>query len=75
MSKLNEKYEFDRRILKCADIRYSLAEVTTINTANSQIYVNERQEDSFISLLISYLDSNFEVIKKADNSDMQTVMV
>ena len=68
MFKLNENYEVDRRILKCDYIRYSPAETTTINTPNSQIYINKPREDSVISLLNSYLDLNFEVIKKVDNS-------
>ena len=66
MFKLNEKYEGDR-ILKCEYIRYSPAETSTINPPNSQIYINIPREDSVISLLKSYLDVNFEFIKKADN--------
>ena len=68
MFKLNENYEVDRRNLKCDYIRYFSAQTSTINTPNSQIYINIPREDSVISLLISYLDSNFEVIKKADDS-------
>ena len=68
MFKLNENYEVDRRILKCDYIRYSPAETSTIKTPNSQIYINIHREDSVISLLNSYLDLNFEVIKRADNS-------
>ena len=68
MFKLNENYEVDRRMLKCDYIRYSPAETSTINTPNSQIYINIPQEGSVISLLNSYLDLTFEVIKKADNS-------
>ena len=68
MFKLNENYEVDRRILKCDYIRYSPAETSTINTPNSQIYNNIPREDSVISLLNSYLDLNFEVIEKADDS-------
>ena len=65
---LNENYEVDRRILKCEYIRYSPAETSTINTPNSQIYINIPREDSVFSLLKSFLDLSFEVIKKADNS-------
>ena len=68
MFKLNENYEVDRRILKCDYIRYSPAETSTINTPNSQVYINIPREDSVISLLNSYLDLNFEVIEKADDS-------
>ena len=68
MFKLNENYEVDRRILKCDYIRYSPAETSTIKTPNSQIYINIPREDSVISLLNSYLDLNFEVIKRVDDS-------
>ena len=68
MFKLNENYEVDRRILKCNYIRYSPAETSTINTPNSQIYINIPREDFVISLLNSYLDLSFEVIKRVDNS-------
>ena len=67
MFKLNENYEVDRRILKFDYIRYSPADTSTINTPNSQIYINIAREDSVISLLNSYLDLNFEVIKRVDN--------
>ena len=56
MFKLSENYEVDRKILKCDYIRNSPAEISTINTANSQIYVNIPREDSVISLLNSYLE-------------------
>ena len=68
MFKLNENYEVDRRILKCDYIRYSPAETSTTKTPNFQIYINIPREDSVISLLNSYLDLNFDVIKKADGS-------
>ena len=68
MFKQNENYEVDRRILKCDYIRHSPAETSTINTPNSQIYINIPREDSVISLLNSYLDLNIEVVKRADNS-------
>ena len=68
MFKLNEIYEVDRKILNCDYIRYSPAETSTINTPNSQIYNNRPREVSVISLLNSYLDLNFEVVKRADNS-------
>ena len=65
---LNENYEVDRRILKLDYIRYPPAETSTINTPKSQIYINIPRKDSVIFLLKSYLDLNFEVIKKANNS-------
>ena len=68
MFKLNESFEVDREILNCDYIRYSLAEVPTLNTPKSRIHINIPRENTFISLLNSYLDLNFEIIKKADNS-------
>ena len=68
MFNLCEKYEVDRRILKCDYIRYSPSEISTINTANSQIYINIPREDSLISLLKSYLDLNFDVVHAAANN-------
>ena len=62
MFKLSEKYEIDRRILKCDYICYSPAEISTINTVNSQVYINVPREDSVISLLNSYLELNFDVL-------------
>ena len=74
MFKLNEN-EVHRRIRKFDYIQYSPAETSTINTPNSQIYINIPREDSVISLLNSYLDLNFEFIKKLIIPDMQTVMI
>ena len=75
MFKLTENYEVDRKILKCDYIRFSPAETSTINTPNSQIYINIPREASVISLLNSYLGLKFEVIKKLMIPDMQTVMI
>ena len=68
MFKLSEKYDINRDILKCDYIRYSPSEISTINTANSQVYINIPREDSVISLLNSYLELNFDVLR-ADNSN------
>ena len=68
MFKLSEKYEINRDILKVDYIRYSPSEISTINTANSQVYINIPREDSVISLLNSYLELNFDVLR-ADNSN------
>ena len=68
MFKLNENYEVYRKILKHDYIRYLLAETSTINKHDSQIFINKSREDSVISLLNSYLDLNFEVIERIDNS-------
>ena len=68
MFKLNEKYEINRDILKCDYIRYSPSEISTINTTNSQVYINIPREDSVISLLNSYLELNFDVLQAATNN-------
>ena len=68
MFKLSEKYEINRDILKCDYIRYSPSEISTINTVNSQVYINIPREDSVISLLNSYLELNFDVLR-ADHSN------
>ena len=65
--------------MKSEYIGYSPAETSTINTLNSQNYINISGEDSIISLLNNFLNLNFGVIKKADKSrcangiDMRTV--
>ena len=77
MFKLNEECEINTSILKCDYFRYSPCEISTINTANSQIYVNVPREDRVISLLNSYLDLNFDVLHAAtkkryvDNNDLR----
>ena len=68
MFKLSEKYQIDRRVLKRDYIRYSPSEISTMNTANSQIYINIPHEDSLISLLKSYLGLNFDVLHAATNN-------
>ena len=68
MFKLSEKYEINRKILKCDYIRYSPSEISTINTPNSQIYINIPREDSVISLLNSYIEINFDVLKAATSN-------
>ena len=80
MFKLSGKYEINRDILKCDYIRYSPSEISTINTANSQVYINIPREDSVISLLNSYLELNFDVIhaaapnnRYADGNDIRLV--
>ena len=75
MFKINENYEVSQRILNCDYIRYSPTETSTTNTPNSQIHINIPREDSVISLLKSYLDLNFEVIKKQMIPDMQTALI
>ena len=68
MFKLSKKYEIDRKILNCDYIRYSPSEISTKNTANSQIYVNIPREDSLISSVQSYLDLNFDILNAATNN-------
>ena len=68
MFKLNEKDETDKRILKCDYMRYSPSEKSTINTPNSQMFINIPREDSVISLLNSYIEINFDVLKAATSN-------
>ena len=68
MFKLSEKYEVDRKVLKCDYIRYSPSEIISINSPNSQIYINFPGEDSVNSWLNSYLGSNFDVLHAATNN-------
>ena len=68
MFKLSKKYSVNRDILKCDYIRYSPSEISTINTANSQVYNNIPREDSVISLINSYLELNFDVLHAATNN-------
>ena len=42
--------------------------MSTMNTANSQIYINLLREDSVFSLLNSYLEINFDVLHAATNN-------
>ena len=48
-------------------MRYSPAEVSSIKTPNSKFYFTIHRRASDISLINSYLDSNFDVIEKGDN--------
>ena len=79
MFKLSEKNSINRDILKCDYIRYSPSEISTINTANSQVYINIPRADSVISLLNSYLELNFDVLhavtnnRYADGNDIKLV--
>ena len=68
MFNLNEKYEINRDTLKCDYIRFSPSEISTINTANSQIYNNIPREDSVVSLLNSYLHLNCDILHAATNN-------
>ena len=68
MFKLNEKYEINRDFLRCDYIRYSPSEISTINTANSQVYINIPREDSVISSLNKYLELNFDVLHAGTNN-------
>ena len=79
MFKLSEKYEIIRKFLKCDFIIYSPSEISTINTASSQISINIPREDGVIPLLNSYLELNFDVLHAAtnnrflDNNDIRLV--
>ena len=65
MFTLYEKYKINRLILKSDYIRYSPSEISTINTANSQIHNIFPGVGSVISLLISYLDLVSDVVHAA----------
>ena len=52
MVKLNERYQIKRNIIKYDHRRYSPSEISTKNTANSQICTNIPREDIVISLLM-----------------------
>ena len=56
MFKLNEKYEVDRRIMKCDCIRCSLAETSTIKISNSRMFIKIPREDFVLSLIKSCFD-------------------
>ena len=79
MFKLSKKYQADGKILKCNYIGYSPSGISTISTPNSQIYINIPREGSGISLLISYIELNFDVLHAAtgnrysDNDDVRLV--
>ena len=75
MFRLSENYEVDRRILKCDFIRYSPAEISTTNTANSQVYFNKPREDSVISLLNSYLELILMYYKPRVITDMWILVI
>ena len=45
MFKLNEKYEVDRRMVKCVFIQYSPAETATKINPISQIYIKRLRGD------------------------------
>ena len=81
MFKLSEQYEIDKKVLKCDYIRYSPSELSTINTPNSQKYINIPREDSVVSLLNSYLELNFDVLQAVtgnryvDSADKRLVNV
>ena len=79
MLRLNEKYEVDRKILQCENLWFSPSEISTINTPNSQVYINIPKEDSVISPLNSYIDLYFDVVHAdtnkwyADGNDINMV--
>ena len=54
-------------MLKGNFIRRSPSEISTINTLYSQIHINISKAASVISLLNSYIGSNFDVLHAATN--------
>ena len=75
MFKLSERYQIDRRLHKCDFILYSPSEISTINTAISQIFIKIPGEVSVISLLNSYLELNFDVYKPRVTTDMWMLVI
>ena len=80
MFKLSEKSNIYRDFLKCDYIQYSPSELSMINTANFQSYINIPRRDSVNSLLNSLLDLNFDVFhaanrvnRSADGDDFRLV--
>ena len=65
MFELNDKNGMNRNNSECDYVRFSLSEINTINTANSQIYNKKPREDSRVFLLKSYLDLDFDVLHAA----------
>ena len=65
MFKLSEKHKIDRRILICGYNRYSPSGISTINSPNSQIFINIPREDSVLSLLNSFFELHFDVLDTA----------
>ena len=65
--------------MKCDFIRFSPFEISTINSANSQICINMPRKYSVFSLLNGFLEINFEVLHAAtnnsyaDNNDIRLV--
>ena len=66
MSKLSEKNDNNREILKCDYIRYSPSELSMRNTANSESYINIHRGDAVNFLLHSLLDLSFDVFHAAN---------
>ena len=79
MFTLSEKNEVIRKILKFDSVCYSRSELSTINTANSEICIKKPTEDSAFCLLNSYHDLNFDVIhaishdRYADGEDIRLI--
>ena len=80
MYKLKEKYDVNIDILKCDYIRHSPSELSTINTGNSQSYINIPRGDAVNTLLNNLLDLNFDVFhavkpenRYADADDLRLV--
>ena len=65
MFTLNERYEVNRNIIECDYKRYCPNEISTLNTPNSQTYINIPREGSVNSVLDSRFDLNFDVLHAA----------
>ena len=65
MYKISGNYQNKRNISNGNYIRYSPSEISTVNAANSEMYLSIPTENSVISLLNSYLEVNFDVLNAA----------
>ena len=72
MFKRSEKYDIKGDILKCDYMRYSASELSMINTAISQSYINIPRGDAVNTLLNSLLDRNFDVFHAANPDNRYT---
>ena len=57
----------DRSIFKCDCLRCTPQSILSAYRANEQLYIDTPGEDSVISLKDSFLEIEFDVLRKDDN--------